>query len=72
MKTLAFVPQRNSLPVCTITPYFTLPSSAHATLQTHDWLHGFPRLSTDTSEHIRFLVFSFSLFHFLAWLRAVD
>jgi len=30
-----------------------------------DWLHGFPGLFTDTSEHIRFLLFSFSLFHFL-------
>ena len=30
-----------------------------------DWLHGFPGLSTDTSEHIRFFVFSFSVLHFL-------
>ena len=27
-----------------------------------DWLHGFPGLFTDTSEHIRFLLFSFFLF----------
>ena len=27
--------------------------------------HGFPRLFTDTSEHIRFLLFSFPVFHFL-------
>jgi len=31
-----------------------------------DSLHGFPGLFTDTSEHIRFfLLFSFSVFHFL-------
>ena len=30
-----------------------------------DRLHGFPRLFTDTSEHIRYLLFSFSAFHFL-------
>jgi len=30
-----------------------------------DWLHGFPGLFTDTSEHIRFLLFSsFSTFYF--------
>ena len=30
-----------------------------------DWLHGFPRLFTVTSEHIHFLLFSFSVLHFL-------
>jgi len=29
-----------------------------------DWLRGFPGLFTDTYEHIRFLVFTFSVFHF--------
>ena len=34
------------------------------------WLHGFPRLFTDTSEHIRFLLFSFSVFPlFNCWFR---
>ena len=33
-----------------------------------DWLHGFPGLFTDTSEHIHFLVFSFSLFHFFNFI----
>jgi len=37
-----------------------------------DWLHGFSRQFTDTSEHIRFLLFSFSVFTFSCWLRAVD
>jgi len=38
-----------------------------------DWLHGFPRLFTVTSEHIRFLLFSFSVFTlFGCWFRAVD
>ena len=31
----------------------------------HDWLHGFPGLFTDASEHIRFLFFTFSR---LSWL----
>jgi len=39
-----------------------------------DWLHGFPRLFTDTSGHIRFFTFCFffccPLFSF--WFRAVD
>jgi len=30
-----------------------------------NWLSGFPGLFTDTSEHICFLLFSFSVFHFL-------
>ena len=37
-----------------------------------DWLHGFPGLFTDTSEHIRFLL-SFSVFPlFSCWFREVD
>ena len=36
-------------------------------------LHGFPGLFTDTSEHIRFLLFSFSVFPLIScWFRAVD
>ena len=38
-----------------------------------DWLHRFPGRFTDTSEHIRFLLFSFSAFHFFScWFRALD
>ena len=33
-------------------------------LRRHFLLHGFLGLLTDTSEHIRFLLFSFSVFHF--------
>ena len=32
-----------------------------------DWLHRFPGLFTATLEHIRFLLFSFSVFHFLVF-----
>ena len=36
-----------------------------------EWLHKFPRLFTDTYEHIHF--FSFSFLHvFSFWFRAVD
>jgi len=36
-------------------------------------LYGFPRLFTVTSEHIRLLLFSFSVFTlFSCWFRAVD
>jgi len=35
-------------------------------------IHEFPALFTDTSQHIRFLLSSFSLFHFLVWFRAAD
>ena len=35
-------------------------------------IHGFPGLFTDTSEHIRFLTFSFSFPLLLVWFRAVD
>ena len=31
-----------------------------------------PGLFTDTSQHIRLVLFSFSLFHFLVWFRTVD
>jgi len=45
--------------------------SLHFLLQ--DWLHRFPGLFTDTSEHIRFLLFSFSVSPlFSCWFRAVD
>jgi len=48
-------------------PYSFIPVSKpffSANLQ--DWLHGFPGLFADISEHIRFLLFSFFLFfHFL-------
>ena len=45
-------------------------SSSH---RSRNWLHAFPGLFTDTSEHIRFLLFSFSVFHFFNfWFRAVD
>jgi len=38
-----------------------------------DWLHAFPGLFTDTSEHNRFLLFSFSVSPlFCCWFRAVD
>jgi len=38
-----------------------------------DWLHGFPGLFTDISEHICVLRFSFSVFPlFSCWFRAVD
>ena len=32
-----------------------------------DCLHGFPGLFTDTSQHTRFLLFTFSIFHFLVF-----
>jgi len=32
-----------------------------------DCLHGFPGLFTDTSEHTPFLLFTFSIFHFLVF-----
>jgi len=35
-------------------------------------IHGFPGLFTDASQHIRFSLSSFSLFHFLGWFRAAD
>ena len=34
-----------------------------------DWLNGFPGLFTDTSDHIRFLLFSFFCFHFFGSVR---
>ena len=37
-----------------------------------DLLHRLPGLFTYTSEHIRFLLFSFSVFLFSFWFRAVD
>ena len=38
-----------------------------------DRLHGFPALFTDTSEHTRFLLFSFSVFLlFSCWFREID
>ena len=45
------------------------PSHCSLPFLLQDWLHGFPGLFTDrTSEHIRFLFFSFFFFfsHFLA------
>ena len=43
------------------------PNPSHHSLPVllQDWLHGFPGLFTDTSEHIRFLLFSFYLLRFL-------
>ena len=46
---------------------FLFASPSHRSLRflLQDRLHGFPGLFTDTSEHIRFLLFSFSVSHFL-------
>jgi len=38
------------------------PSHSSLPFLLQDWLHGFTGLFTDTSEHIRFLLFSFFLF----------
>ena len=49
------------------------PSHCSLSFLLRDWLHGFPKLLTDTSEHIRFLLFSSSFFPlFSCWFRAVD
>jgi len=37
-----------------------------------DRLHVFPGLFTDTSEHIRFTLFSFLFSTFSCWFRALD
>ena len=53
----------------------TLPSAnpSHRSLPfLQDWLHGFPRLFTYTSEHICFYFFSFSVFTFSCWFCVVD
>jgi len=44
--------------------FSTGPSHRSLPFLLQDWLRGFPGLFTDTSEHIRFLVFTFSVFHF--------
>jgi len=41
------------------------PSNCSLPFRLQDWLHGFPRLFTDTSEHTRFSRFTFLFFHFL-------
>ena len=74
---LTFIPIIISIPspphsfIPDLKPSFSANPS-HRGLQ--NWLHGFPRLSTDTYEHICFLLFSFSVFHFLVVgsVRAVD
>ena len=42
--------------------FFVNPSHRCLPFLLPDWLHGFPGLFTDTSVHIRFLLFSFFLF----------
>jgi len=47
-------------------PSFSVnPSHGSLPFLLQDWLYRFPGLFTDTSEHIRFLLVSFSVFHFL-------
>jgi len=41
------------------------PSHCSLPFLYQNWLHGFPGLFADTSEHIRFLLFSFLFLHFL-------
>ena len=41
------------------------PSHRSLPFLLQNWLHGFPGLFTDISEHIRFLLFSVSFLHFL-------
>jgi len=41
------------------------PSHRSLSFLLQDWLRAFPGLFTDTSEHIRFFLISFSVFHFL-------
>ena len=43
------------------------PSHRSLLFLLHDYLHGFNELFTNTSDHIRFLLFSLSLFHFLVF-----
>jgi len=48
------------------------PSHCSLPFLLRDWLHGFSGLFTYTSEHIRFLLFSFFCFpHFICWFCAV-
>jgi len=47
------------------TSFSANPSHRNLPFLRQDWLRGFPGLFTDTSEHIRFLLFSFSVIHFL-------
>ena len=63
-KTAIFDPLQNPL-------WWIFMVSDRSLLTFQDWLHGLPRLFTDTSEHMRFLIFSFSVFPlFRCWFRA--
>ena len=48
------------------------PSRRSLPFLLQDWLHGFPGLFLDTSEHICFLLFSFLFSTFTCWFHAVD
>ena len=63
---------RHPLPLHSSTPGLKLSFSANLSHHSFpfllpDWLDGFPRLFTDTSQQIRFSLFSFSVFHFLVF-----
>ena len=49
------------------------PSHRSLPFLLQEWLEGFAGLFTDTSEHIRFLLLSFSVFPlFSCWFHAID
>jgi len=50
--------------------YSAIPRHRSLPFLLQDWVQGFPRLFTDTSEHIRFYCFFSPLFRF--WFCAVD
>ena len=56
-----------------ILPFLQILTTAAFPFLLEDWLHRFPGLFTDTSEHVRFLLFSFFCFPFCSfWFHVAD
>ena len=67
------IPSRTHSSIPGLKPSFSANPSYRSLPFLQDRLHGFPALFTDTSEHTRFLLFSFSVFLlFSCWFREID